>query len=432
MNSVLKKITIDELQVGMFIVEMDISWIKSPFLLHRRAIKSKNDIILLKKSGVKILTIDLNKSQIEYLQDATESEQIIAQLVDTPVGIPVNNSQDCSTEQYGSQSAQKYSPENLDKPSVLLKEELGKAIILKEQACEAFRQVNELVKNNQPIPAEQLEPIIDETISSLLRNSQALLTLMHLQRYEEKLFSHSFSVMTLALTLAIKDGANKEELKLLAMAALLHDIGWSQLPLNLFGKATKYSDNEKKVVQQHQKIGNILVSKSDSIPEPVKIFMMTHHERNDGSGYPDGIQGEQLEPLAKILILTDYYDEVVHGLLDRPGVIPSEALRLLYREAVENKLDKPQVELLIKLLGIYPLTSAVELTSGEKGVVVEVNREKPLVPVVKIMYSTAGNALATPMIIDLEKDEKKRQIKGTVNFIDKKTDPQRLLVVEAV
>ena len=420
MNSRLEKKTINELQVGMFIVEMDISWIKSPFLLHRRAIKSKHDIALLKKFGVKIVTIDWDKSHIQTTQNDTES------------GTEKNGSPEHTDAHNESVSAQEFvpefSPENLDKPSVLLNEELNRAVVLKEQANEAFKQANELVKNNEPISAEEFEPVIDETISSLLRNSQALLTLMHLQRYENRLFSHSFSVMTLALTFAIKEGVNKEDLKILGMAALLHDIGWAQLPLNLLGKAKKYTNNEQKVVQQHQKIANIIVGKSESVPESAKNLMMMHHERNDGSGYPDGLHDFQLNKLAKILILSDYYDETLHGLLDRPGLIPSETLRLLYKEAVQKKFNKSHVESLIKLLGIYPLTSAVELNSGEKGIVVEVNREKPLTPVVKIMYSRNGNALATPLIVDLDTDKKNRHIKGVVDYFDEKNDPLHLLV----
>ncbi len=432
MSSSLKEISINELQVGMFIVKMDISWIKSPFLLHRRAIKSQNDVLLLKKSGIKVLTIDLDKSKIISAADGLQ--QTVQKETQNDIQASAEESQEALPDEQEAGPARvldkDITAENLDHPQVLLVEELNNAILLKDKACEAFDEINELVKNNKPVPVQEFEPVIDETISSLIRNSQALLTLMHLKRYEKKLFSHSFSVMSLALTFAIKDGVKKDDLKILGLASLLHDIGWAQLPLNLFGKASKYTTNELKVVQQHQKIANIIVNKTDTIPEPVKQLMMQHHERIDGSGYPNKLQDSSLNRLARILILTDYYDEMVHGLLDRPGLIPSEALRLLYKETVQGKQDKEHVELLIKLLGIYPLTSAIELTSGERGIVVEVNREKPLIPVVKIMYTAQGNALAKPLIIDLEKDDKQRHIKGVVDLLNNKSDPQNLLVVE--
>jgi len=419
MSAALQKVSIDELQVGMFIVEMDISWIKSPFLLHRRAIKSKNDIILLKKSGARLLTVDLDKSHIEVKQQtAPPIVEQAACVVDPGRKIKAEDNE--------------FSAEQLDNPSVPLNEELNRAVVLKEKALEAFQDMNELVKNNEPIPIQEFTPIIDDTLTSLIRNSQALLTLMHLKRSEEKLFSHSFSVMTLALTFAIKDGVAKEDLKILGLAAVLHDIGWAQLPLNLFGKAKQYSVNELKVVQQHQKISALIINRSDGISSAVKTVMMNHHERLDGSGYPNQLQAEQLDKLSNILIITDFYDELVHGLLDQPGLIPSEALRFQYKEAVQNKLKKSQVEQLIRLLGIYPLTSAVELTSGEKGIVVEVNRDKPLFPVVDVMYTTEGNALTQPIQIDLEKDQKKRHIKGIINLSDKQNDPQNLLIVNSI
>ncbi len=427
MSSSLKEITINELIVGMFIVKMDVSWIKSPFLFHRRAVKSNNDILLLKKSGVKKITIDLSKSQ----NITNQQEKNHTQSEDTD---ELNVSEVKLPDPLISIEASDIEPtaECLDNPIVALNEELKSAAMLKERACESFNEINQLVKNNQSISAEEFEPVVDDTISSIMRNSQALLTLMHLKRYEEKLFSHSFSVMTLALTFAIKDGVKKDDLRILGLAALLHDIGWAQLPLNLFGKGKKYTDNELKVVHQHQVIANIVINKSDTVPDAVKQIMMNHHERIDGSGYPGKLKANQIDTLSRILILTDYYDELVHGLLDRPGLIPSEALRLLYKETVQDKQDKEDVELLIKLLGIYPLTSAIELTSGEKGIVVEVNREKPLVPVVKIVYTAEGNALAKPMIIDLEHDDKKRQIKGVVDFLNDNADPQKLLLIEEV
>ena len=412
MSARLKKISIDELQIGMFIVEMDISWIKSPFLRHRRSIENNKDILLLKKSGVKKITIDLDKAQLRELIE--ESDEIIS-VIESPSK---------SAEQEIIADSAK-----LDQPSVALNEELIRAQVLKSQAKKSFVQINNAVKANQTVPVELIAPVIDETVTSLLRNSQALLTLMNLKRYEEKLFSHSFSVMTLALTLAIKDGIEGKELKNLGVAALLHDIGWAQLPLNLFGKAHKYTENELKVVQQHVKISNIIVSQSDDIHEITQQLILSHHERGDGSGYPESKCQEQLDPLARILIVADYYDEMVHGLLDRPGLISAEVLKCLYKESRINKLDKYYVEMLIKLLGIYPLCSAVNLSSHEKAVVVEVNRDKPLEPIVKIVYSAEGHALANSLVLDLKNDNKNRKIKSLISDFDKKVDPNNLLVM---
>ncbi len=142
-----KKITIDELQIGMFIIDLDISWIKSPFLFHRRAIKTKKDIALLKRSGVKQLTIDLDKSQMENEQAASDAEllrpeQASEQFVDNKA-----QNEDISAEAEGelSESPAVISPElsanSFNNPTVLLDEEMGWATILKKQAEQAFNEI---------------------------------------------------------------------------------------------------------------------------------------------------------------------------------------------------------------------------------------------------------------------------------------------------
>jgi len=435
MGARLKKITIDNLEIGMFIVKMDVSWIKSPFLLHRRSIKTNNDIALLKKAGVKKLTIDLDKSQLltqksSQIEKQSQSKQQKDPLQAIAYSDVAEQVEFIATPEHLQENIS-YS-DKLEQPSVPLNEEMERANELKKQANLSFNAISAAVKDQQAISVETLSPVIDETVSSLLRNSQALLTLINLKRYGEKLFLHSFSVMTLALTIAIKDGVAEEELRSLGLAALLHDIGWAQLPLNLFGKAKQYTDNEIKVVRQHLMLSNVIISQSNDIDELTKELIMLHHERSDGSGYPASKTEKEIPALAKILILADYFDETVHGLLDRPGVIAAEALKLFYKESVQNKLDKLYVEMLIKLLGIYPLCSIVELNTKEKAIVIEVNRDKPLAPIVKILYSSDGSVLEPPMEIDLQKDNNDRQIKNLITDIDEQIDPHHILVMNQV
>ncbi|MCK5666200.1 MAG: HD domain-containing protein, partial [Thiotrichaceae bacterium] len=300
---------------------------------------------------------------------------------------------------------------------------------LKKQACLSLNEIHEAIKSNQSISVKILSLIIDDTISSLLRNSQALMSLINLKQYQERLFSHSFNVMVLALTIAIKDGFKKEALWVLGQAALLHDIGWAQLPQNLFGKAKPYTDNELRVVHQHVKLSHHILSQNNDVNEETKELILLHHERSDGSGYPYCKTKHEIKPLARILIVADYYDAMLHGLLDSPGVIAAQALRALYKESLQNKLEGDYVEILIKFLGIYPLWSAVELTSGEKAIVIAINREQPLTPNVKILYSSDGQALVTPVEVELQNDKKNRKIKNLINHVDKNIDPMNILVM---
>ncbi|MFK5894526.1 MAG: HD domain-containing protein, partial [Pseudomonadota bacterium] len=314
--------------------------------------------------------------------------------------------------------------------STSITEELDSALFLKNQACEAFSNLSKSIKNNKPVVMNEVMPIIDDSINSLIRNNQALLTLMHMQRSEKDLFSHSFSTMSLLLSLAMFLNYSEEQLRNFGIAALLHDLGWSKIPLHLLAKNKTYTKNEKKIVQQHLLIivQQLLADKNNE-HEVVKLISQ-HHERGDGSGYPKGLELKDLSEESSLLALVDYYDELIHGLLDRSGVIPSVALKFLYKEALNGKFYKKHVEQLINLLGIYPLTSAVKLASGEKGVVIAANYSDPLKPCIKIMYGTSGRAITQPYIIDLNNDDQSREISQVLDISDQKQDPLQLLVVK--
>lgn len=226
----------------MFIHELDISWMKSPFLRHRRKIKSKNDIALLKKAGVKQLYIDISRGidvpdnspvntdvlkneQTENKKSAADDEpEIEEKCIAVPSAADVPDVPDVQTIKNNAQQP------------VSLNEELQVAKKLQGKICQLVEQLSRAVKNGQPISAASISPIIDESVASISRNDQALLTLLHLHRQDLKLNDHAFGVFSLILPLAIKLNCSKEEINELAMAALLHDIGWARLPMHLLAK----------------------------------------------------------------------------------------------------------------------------------------------------------------------------------------------------
>jgi cyclic di-GMP phosphodiesterase len=425
----IKKIKINQLKIGMYITGLDISWIRSPFLKHSRLIKEANDIKLLIEAGVKEVTIDTNNGigVIENTDNNQTNKTTDSNKTHKTSDI---TAQENNTQLIEDEPESKASPQSTkSKKSTSLIEELDSALILKAQACEAFTNLSKIIKSNKPLVMNEVMPIIDESINSLIRNNQALLTLMHMRRSEKDLFSHSFSTMSLLLSIAMSLNYSPEQLRKLGIAALLHDLGWSKIPLHLLSKNKTYTNSEKKIVQQHLLIvvQQLLADKNNE-NEVVKLISQ-HHERGDGSGYPKGLELKDLSEDSSLLALIDYYDELIHGLLDRSGVIPSLALKFLYKEALKGKFHKKHVEQLINLLGIYPLTSAVKLASGEKGVVIATNRSEPLKPCIKIIYDNSGRAIVQPYVIDLTNDEQAREISQVLDVSEPKNDPLQLLVV---
>ncbi len=448
----IKKISINQLRVGMHIVGIDIPWIRSPFLKHSRAIDKANDIKLLIQAGVKEVSIDVEKSIIKEeskeeskvsddeqvpLDNKVSEKKVKEVLVEKVEEVIENKSFTKDTpinETTVNETIVNDPPINESKPietnkpqPTLLSEELEQANFLKDKASEAFTNLSETIKQNKVLDLKEVSPIVDDSIQSLLRNNQALLSLMHMHRNEKDLFSHSFSVMSLLLSLAISLDYTDDQLKNFGIAALLHDLGWARIPLHLLSKNKKYSENELKVIQQHLAI---IIRQLSSDPQANKEaiqLISEHHEKGDGTGYPKGLFLKDLTHGSSLLMLVDHYDELIHGLSDYAGAIPSLALKMIYKDALQGIHDKKEVEQLINLLGIYPLTSAIKLSSGEKAVVIEVNRARPLSPKVKVFYNAKGVTVPEPFIIDLANDEKERKIKQVVDVHDIKQDPMQLL-----
>ncbi len=408
----LKKINVEQVQVGMHIVALDISWLDSPFLSHSKKIKSKTDLDKLKRSGAKIITIDPNKGK-----DVTQQNKTKQAGQKNKEEKPTKN----ATEEKNPNKAE---IEKL-KPSV--GEELSVAKNIKTKLVKAVEELHHDLAQNKSISTEKITPLIDQTLESLERNNQALMTLAHLSKRSQKIIDHTFSTFCITLNMAQFQNLSEEEKNYLAQAAILHDSGWNSIPLNLMGKRKNYTNSELKLIHKHTALGIKKLADSD-LPETTIRIVAEHHEREDGSGYPNNLKQKDIHPLSKLLAVADTYDEMVHQLRDKPGMLPTNALRQLYTEAENGIFNQGSVATLIALLGIYPVTTPVELSNGEKGVIHEVPTDKHLTPSVKIIYDSNGNLKTTPEVVDLSTVEENIDIKKVLNPENAQDDPFHKLI----
>ncbi len=410
----IRKITIAQLSQGMFIHELDIPWIKSPFLRHRRKIKSASDIALLKQAGVEHLLIDLSKgADVAAVQTNTEAlpaEQAAVSITsvddDNSAAAPIEN-------------------------KASLHEELQVATELQHKIGQLVNRFSQLVRNGQPLSADSITPIIQQSIASINRNDQAMLSLLHLHRKDLKLNDHSFAVFALIIPLAIHLSCTADEINELATAALLHDVGWARLPMHLFDKTKPYSSAEKKLVQQHISIIENILHKNNDFSDNIKQIIVQHH---DSSTFAEKTAGSVVHRQAEILQLADLYDELIHGLMGQQGMLPASALKRLYYLAKKGLYSETIVSKLIHVLGIYPLTSAVLLSTGEKARVVEIDKQKPLLPRVIIVYHADGQPCLPPRVMDLAEQNNTVPVKisKVIDPIDKNNDPHELLLTDTI
>jgi HD-GYP domain-containing protein (c-di-GMP phosphodiesterase class II) len=366
----------------MFVTRLDMSWLDSPFLSHSRAIKDPADIRALREAGVKSLTIDLSRG--------VDVEPLAAV---APVPPPTQTPGPARPIE---------PPQDLPPPaaSVSIERELRVAFQLRSKIKKAVENVTRALETGTQVDVGELVPLVDSTLDSLERNDQALMSLVHLSRKTQRLTDHVFGTFCLVLNLALQRKISDTEREQLGLAALLHEAGWTQLPINLIGKRSRYTAVERRLVHKHTLIGNQILESSD-LPELTRRVVAEHHELLDGSGYPAGLRGDQIHPLSQLLTVVDVYEERVHQLTDEPGMIPTNALRSLYRDAERGVFSADAAAALISLLGIYPPTTAVLLNSGERAVIKEHYVDAPLQPRVVIYYGADGTPLDSPLDVDL-------------------------------
>lgn len=419
MSGQLKIIPIDALRVGMFVSRLDISWLDSPFISHMRAIRQESDIQVLRDAGVKMVTIDVAKGA-----NVEESPP-------EPISAPVQDREpadlNISSNAIVASAPAETLPECHDRIS--LEKEMAVAAVLRHKIKKAAEDVFLALESDRPLPVENLVTLVDSTLDSLARNDQALMTLVHLSRKSQRIADHIFGTFCLVLNLAVVLNIPKMEREQLGLAALLHEAGWTQLPLNLIGKRTRYTPTEIALIHKHTLISDQILLRSD-LPELTRRLVAEHHELLDGSGYPQGLKSDQIHPLSQLLTVVDVYEERVHQLTDEPGMIPTSALRLLYIEAERGVFSAEAVAALIAMLGIYPPTTPVLLSTGEKALVKEHHSDAPLQPTVTVYYDSSGLPLKPPRELDLRRQpgELRRTINSAVNLASPENESWRRLV----
>jgi HD-GYP domain-containing protein (c-di-GMP phosphodiesterase class II) len=428
----LREIEIDELQIGMYVTKLDISWLDSPFLVHQIRIKSSQDIAKLRGAKVKRVVIDPGKTVVAGGTVQLETSDLPAHpLEPAPQTVPPAV-QPAAASAPVLATATSAEPQTTP-PITQLAKELGEAQRVATQAKQTLQRVMDDALSGKAIDKSRITPIIADTFASLGRNDQALLTLMHLERHGgARQVTHAFSVLSLAMALGHQLNLPREELEILGLAALLHDVGWVRLPASLFGKSRPYTDKEQKLVGQHVSLGLSILAKSPDLPKALPKLIGSHHERTPGKPAQQATPHDTLATAGRILAVVDAYDSVLHGLEDQAPMQPTAALRTLFVQTRAGQFDADIMGHLVQVLGIYPLTSIAELNTGEIAVVVELKRPHSLQPVVKICYTANKQPVLPPIIVDLTKpdNQQPRRIERVLSPEAQDLDPYNLLKID--
>jgi len=257
---------------------------------------------------------------------------------------------------------------------------------------------------------EDLNPFMDEIYAILDRifNQMLLGDSILNDIYEEKedehfLPYHIVNMLVLSLFLGIKMGFNKSKLKNLCMASIFCDVGMDAMK-ELIAQPRKLTDEEYEIMKTHVSKSLEVVAKIDSVGDIVKEIIRMHHERANGSGYPQKLMSDEISAYAKIIGLVDTYEAMTHNRSYRESMSAHKTLKVLINTLKDN-FDHDAIKLLIDKMSIFPIGSIVRLDNEEIARVISVRSGSPLRPVVMILKDAFGQPVRERTVIDLSKVE---------------------------
>lgn len=401
-SSSIKKISVGQLRPGMYIHDINCSWLDHPFVGNSFAVQDEGRVREIAALGIREVYIDTRRGA-DVVDAVTEVE--VQQAIDAQLA-------DIAREQ----------PEEI--LPVPLGAEVRRARELHGEANRIIRGLSQDIRLGKQIELEKVEPLVENMVDSIFRNQDALLPLARLKDHDNYTFQHSVSVCALLVSFGRSLGFSRDIIKELGIGGLLHDVGKARVPDNILNKPAKLTEAEFAKMKSHVVQSIIILQSTPGISQIALDVAGQHHERYDGSGYPNKLKAEEISLYGRMGAIVDVYDAISSDRVYHKGMPPTAALgRLL--EWSRHHFDPDLVKAYVKAVGIYPTGSLVRLDSGRLGVVLEQNADNMLKPKVQVIFHAEFKRYLQPEIEDLSWN--RDSISGAEDFATWGIDPKRWL-----
>lgn len=374
-----KRIDVRQLRPGMYIAELGSDWMAHPFLRSSFSVKDEATIAKIVEAGIHEVYIDPARGL--DVEDAPTRQEVERQLEDEMLRVAA---------------------EPVPQRRITASEELGKAKKIHAEANQIIHNIMRDVRLGEQVKLERVEPVVEKMTESILRNGGALLSLCRVKNKDDYTFLHSVSVCALQVSFCRAIGMDGTTIHLAGIGGLLHDIGKVKVPNEILNKAGRLSDEEFKAMKCHVVESKKILDETDGIGEISVQVAYQHHERHDGSGYPEGLKGEAISQMGKMAAICDVYDAITSDRVYHKGMAPHEALRKIF-EWSKFHFDPALVQQFLRTIGIYPVGTLVMLESGRIGVVMEQADNNLLQPAVRVLYDSKRNRYLPPEEVTLSR-----------------------------
>lgn len=391
----------DQLRVGHYI-RLEMSWLDHPFSFNSFQIRSQAQLSEVLALGLTRIRIDPSRSQVGELAPpaAAGSQPGRGGEVATVRGSPAETAAEpiVVTPEQERAIAEKHA-----------RIERNREVRTRINACErefmqAANVCRDLTKNLFADPKKALgsaTTLVSQLTESLMMDKDVMVHLLNDKVAGEEVYYHSLNVAMLSLLLGRALEMEPAVLNAIGVAALFHDIGKADVPDKILLKKEGLTRAEEDFYRQHCAYG-LDMGRKAGLPDPVLQVIAFHHEMVDGSGYPKGLKGDAIPPLARLVGMINAYDNLCNPVNLATAVTPHEALSTMYAKH-RAKYDADMLGRMIQILGVYPPGTVVRLSNDAFGMVLSINSARPLRPVVMIYDPEVPKEEA--IIIDLAQEE---------------------------
>ncbi len=269
-----------------------------------------------------------------------------------------------------------------------------------EKSQVATREIFDAIANEQNLDLTAVSEILDTMVESIGRTPDALLWLSKLKQTNDYAYNHALQVSITAMAFGNFLALSKKQIKDIGLAGLLQDIGKVKLASDIMLKKGKLTHEEFEYSKKHVEEGLKILENTPDIPLPVIFMVAQHHERIDGSGYPNQLRESQISLTSQITGLIDTYCAITTNKTYSKGVYHQEALNKIHQLS-GKQFSTELVDQLVQFMGMYPVSSLVELNTHEVGVVIQQNQVRRLLPRVMLLLGPDKSRYNAPVVINL-------------------------------
>lgn len=409
----LKRISPSEVELGMFVHKLEGSWLKHPFWKTKFVLDDQDTLDDLRDADIDGVVIDISKGlDVPQRQPAAASRPSLAQL---PAATPAPRRRFVPPSAPAKFDFASTAPQSTAR-------EFGHASKVAERGHKVVNKVFLQARLGKTIKAEAVEPVIEDIFASVQRNPHAFNGLMRCKQEHEYLYRHALACSALMISLGRELKLSPGEIREAGLAGLMFDVGINQLPVDLDKLGGDHRKLPLDVFAMHTRLGRDFILAS-GLPQSVADAALHHHERNDGSGYPDGLLGGNIPLLSRMAAVCDAYDEMA-SLGDNAGAIDPGAV-IERMAAMPGKFDPVVFAAFVRCMGSFPIGTIVELKSQRLAMVIDQSGADFAKPVVRTFFSLATGESVTAENIDLANCFGADEILGLADL--SRFDPEEVL-----